>query len=417
MRNKGIRHVVVFFLVVAALFTGTTFVYAATGRQLADSAIAALKASAVTSTTRNVVTIDWSWLEVNFYDEQYPLTVDVVGSNFQTVKKVIYLLPGGGVNFRSSFFTPIDNNLAQFLRTKGYLVIGITPREDKAPAGMSSMTNWGLAMHKQDITKVISTIQSRINKKYRVLGHSFGAVYALDYASTCEDPLYEKVIALDIYSFDHSPAAVISYGIFEQAALQEPYADASFTDTKSLALVSLLLPKIDSGESRGAFGPGNFTWEGLFYFSLINTRYVSGVDILEWPLEQSYAAGKYYPARCPLFDTYYLTKSDINTVRSMIFMIGSGLIPYAVYRDVYDVNGYNDGSAGHYSIKWADWKNEKPVIWLNTALGFNWNMAGAYQVPDDVSVTTDVIPEYGHLDILLSRTAQRDVWGKYHLDN
>ena len=106
MRNTRIRHVVVFFLVVAALFTGTTYVYAATGRQLADSAIAALKASAATSTTRNVVTLNWSWLEVNFYDEEYPLTVDVVGSNFQTVNKVIYLLPGGGVNFRSSFLLP-----------------------------------------------------------------------------------------------------------------------------------------------------------------------------------------------------------------------------------------------------------------------------------------------------------------------
>jgi len=106
MRNTRIRHVVVFFLVVAALFTGTTYVYAATGRQLADSAIAALKASAATSTTRNVVTLNWSWLEVNFYDEEYPLTVDFVGSNFQTMNKVIYLLPGGGVNFRSSFLLP-----------------------------------------------------------------------------------------------------------------------------------------------------------------------------------------------------------------------------------------------------------------------------------------------------------------------
>jgi hypothetical protein len=142
MGNTRIRHVVVFFLVVAAFFTGTTYVFAATGRQLADSAIAALKASAVTSTTRNIVTIDWSWVEVNFYDEKYPLTVDVVGSNFQTVKKVIYLLPGGGVNFRSSFFTPMDNNIAQFLRTKGYLVIGITPREDNVPSVLQQIPSW-----------------------------------------------------------------------------------------------------------------------------------------------------------------------------------------------------------------------------------------------------------------------------------
>ena len=413
MKNMRIRHVAVFFLVVGALLTGTTYVYAATGRQLADSAIAALKAAAPDSTSKKVaVTLSWSWLEVNFNDEQYPIIVDFVGSNFRTAKKIIYLLPGGGVNFSSSYFTPINKNLAQFFRNAGYLVVGITPREDSVPAGISYafMADWGMEKHKADICKIIGVIQASVdNRPYRVLGHSFGAASALDYASTCTDSSFEKVIALDIYSYDNSEKAVESYDIFSQMAQQDPYADASYTDMKSLMLISLLLPKIDSGEARGDFGPGNFTFEGLLYFSLVWSSYFPGIDITDWPLVQSYAAGVYNPSWCPLFDTYYLTKSDINTVRAASFKVGSGLVPYAMYRDYFDVNGDN-----HYGMDFSGINT--PVIWLNTELGYGENMEGANLIPSSVSVTTDVIPGYGHLDILLSRTAQDDVWEEYCLD-
>jgi pimeloyl-ACP methyl ester carboxylesterase len=415
MQNKGIRHVVVFFLVVAALFTGTTYVYAATGRQLADSAIAALKSSAPASTSKNVVlTLSWSWLEVSFKDEQYPLTVDFLGSNFIEAKKVVYMLPGGGVNFASSFFTPMDNNLAQFFRKAGYLVVGITPREDSVPAGItdySFMATWGMDKHEADIETIISVIQKRLKKPYRVLGHSFGAAYALDYASKYMDNPElvsippEKVIALDIYSYNRLDQAADSYELFNQKAAQPPYADASYTDMKSLALISLLLPKIDSGVSRGD-GLGNFTFEGLLYFSLICSR-DSGILETDWPLVQSYAAGVYIPAWCPLFDRYYLTKSDINTIRSASFMVGSGLVPYAVYRDWFDVSG--DHVA--YSIDWSD--IGVPVIWINTALGYGPNRYCGEVLT--LIGPLNGIGGYGHLDILLGRTAQ-DVWKDYNLD-
>jgi pimeloyl-ACP methyl ester carboxylesterase len=413
MGNTRIRHVVVFFLVVAALLTGTTYVYAATGRQLADSAIAALKASAPGSTSKNVaLTLSWSWLEVSFKDQTYPLTVDLVGSNFSEAKKVVYMLPGGGVNFASSFFTPLDNNLAQFFRKAGYLVVGITPREDSVPADIpyAFMADWGMAAHKADIENIISIIQARINKPYRVLGHSFGAAYALDYASTCDDSLFEKVIALDIYSYNGLQKAADSYVAFADKAAKTPYVDASYTDMKSLALISLLLPKIDSGEPRGEVGPGNFTFEGLLYFSLIWSKYLPGIEESDWPLVQSYAAGVYTPAWCPLFDRYYLTKSDINTVRSGSFMVGSGLVPYAVYRDYFDVNGFQD----QYGINFSG--ISKPVIWVNTALGYGTNMAASYLILPAVPVSRAIVSGYGHLDILLSKTAQDDVWKTYNLD-
>jgi pimeloyl-ACP methyl ester carboxylesterase len=425
MRNTRIRHVVVFFLVVAALFTGTTYVYAATGptgRQLADSAIAALKASAPASTSKNVLlTLSWSWLEMSFKDEKYPLKVDFVGSNFQRPDKgIIYMLPGGGVNFSSSYFTPLDNNLAQFFRKAGYLVVGITPREDSVPSGIkdySFMVNWGMDKHKKDIKKIIGIIQAKANNRpYRVLGHSFGAAYALDYAAMCKDtdPSFKKVIALDIYSFDklsdEAGYAAGSYGNFLGKPGYGLYADASYTDMKSLMLISLLLPKIDSGVSQGE-GLGNFTFEGMLYFSLIDSAY-SGIQETDWPLVLSYAAGDYTFSGSPLYDSYHLSKSDINTVRAASFKVGSGLVPYALYRDWFAVNSYN--TCDTYRINWS--KIKVPAVWLNTELGYGENMDGADLIPPSVSVTTDVIPGYGHLDILLSRTAQDDGWKKYNLD-
>ncbi len=418
MKRLRTRHVFVYFLVIAALFATTTGAYAATGRQLADTAIAALKASAPGSTSKTVMaTLSWSWLKVDYAyktgEYTYPVTVDLLGSNFTTANRIVYMLPGGGANFASSYFTPLDKNLAQYFRKAGYLVVGITPREDSAPGGISYsfMSDWGMDMHKKDIREVICTIESSLKKSYRVVGHSFGAAYALDYAASYASPLLEKTIALDIYSFSGSYDAAVSQAMFAAAASQEPYVDASYTDMKSLALASLLLPKIDSGMPRGDFGPGNFTYEGLFYFALINSIYMEGADLLDWPLNQGYAAGRYYPAPCPLFDYYYLTKSDINTVRSMIFLLGSGVVPFAVYRDFFDCNGYNVD----YGITWE--AVSKPLIWLNTELGYNDNMAGADLVPSAVPVTTGVIPGYGHLDILLGKAAQADVWDKYHLAN
>jgi len=420
MKGHRIRHVFVCFLVIASLLAAApgTGAYAATGRQLADSAVAALKASEPGSTSKTVMaTLTWSWLKVDFAyktgEYTYPITVDLLGSNFATASKVVYLLPGGGSNFASSYFTPINDNLAQYFRKAGYLVVGITPREDNAPTGISYslMADWGMEMHRKDIRKVICTIESKLNKSYRVVGHSFGAAYALDYAGAYSSPLLEKTIALDIYSFDGSDAAAASQAMFAVAASQEPYVDKSYTDMKSLALVSMLLPKIDSGESRGDFGAGNFTYEGLFYFALIYSTYMEGADLLDWPLTQSYAAGEYYPAQCPLFDYYYLTKSDIDTVRSMIFLLGSGVVPYAVYRDFFDCSGYQVSYPG---INWEG--VNKPLVWLNTYLGYNASMAGAYQVIH-APVTMAVIPGYGHLDILLSRTAKADVWDKYHLSD
>jgi pimeloyl-ACP methyl ester carboxylesterase len=426
MRNTRIRHVVGFFIVVAALLTGTTYVYAATGRQLAESAISSLNSSAPTSTTRNVVTLDWSWFEVNYYDETYPLTVDVVGSNFQTVKKVIYLLPGGGVNFKSSFFTPIDNNIAQFLRTKGYLVIGITPREDNVPKGLNSypmMAEWGMDKHVADIHNVIDKIQKKINNlPYVILGHSFGAAYALEYAGAYPDGA-AKVIALDIYSFGPEDVFPDPYyaTYFDTAAwLSSLYADtiasgqtadSTYSQIQSLMLISLIFPKIDSGESRTPFATGDFTYEGLLYFSMIDSAVLPGIfsDTTglpsEWPMIGGYVSGNYVFSDNPINDQYSLNHANMFNLREASFKVGSGLVPYALYRDFFAINAVD----GDSNIQWS--RINKPVLWINTALGYGDYMHGVDMITSPV--TPVIIGDYGHLDILASKTAKQDVWQKY----
>jgi len=428
------KRVLTVFLIVTALFAGTTYANAATGRQLADSAIAALKDSVPGSTSKTMLlTLGYSWLEVNYnYDLAecyYPITIDFVGSNFAAANKVIYLLPGGGVNFSSSFFTPIDNNLAQFFRQNGYLVVGITPREDVVPSGISYafMAEWGLGRHQEDIQKVISTIQARINKPYRVLGHSFGAAYALDYASKYMNNSAlasippEKVIALDIYSLDpngdyspYSPES--SYeGFFNAIMSGAAYVDSSYTQIKSLMLISMLFPKIDSGTARPVPYPGNFTFESLLYFTMVDSRYVPGIDTTDWPLVQSYAAGFYTFRLYPLFDTYTLLNTDMCTLREASFKVGSGLVPLALYRDYFAVNA-GDAAEQYAQLFGLDAYNivwdaiTVPVVWINTQFGYGGNQYGFKKIPSNKSW---VQPNYGHLDILASRTAQSDVWDKY----
>jgi pimeloyl-ACP methyl ester carboxylesterase len=416
MKKIRIKYTLAFVLIIAALFANTTYAYEATGRQLAQNAIASLQLVATTSTTKNVAWLNWSWFEVNFYDEQYPLTVDVLGSNFASAKKVIYLLPGGGGNFSASFFTPMDNNLAQFFRQAGFLVIGITPREDNAPPGIY-MADWGMAKHKADIQEIIGIIQAKIKLPYWVLGHSFGAAYALDYSSTCNDDLFKKVIALDIYSFDPTKVpdmvtdAEITYEAFLELINEGQFADSTFSDFKSLMFISLLFPKSDSGELRPI--GGDFTYEGLLYFSMIDSYLLPGIHTPltglanDWPLVQSYVAGKYTFAANPLADTYRLTHSDIGTLRTAIFKLGSGLTPCAVYRDYFAVNAYN----GAYTINWSGIR--VPVLWVNSRLGYSGNTYGATLIKNSGNTNVKVppsIPGYGHLDVLFSNTAQGNVW-------
>jgi len=343
--------------------------------------------------------------------------VDFLGSNLATPKGIVYMLPGGGMNFKSSFLTPIDDNLAQYFRKSGYLVVGITPREDNVPSTVTKygfMRTWGMGAHLRDIGKVIGVIQANpafAGKPFRVLGHSFGAAYALDYASKCSGlrlPLPEKVIALDIYSFapgtEESMESYFTARLIEDTVMGQEglYAEGSYAEIKLLMLASLLLPDVVIPDALVPGLPNDFTFEGFLYYSMIYSTALESVESFDWPLQGSYAAGSYSLGALgnPWDDSCSLAYSSMCTLREAGLKVGSGLVPFAVYRDFFEVNAY----LGGYGI---DWENiSSKVLWVNTALGYNEYMAGASMIPQGstescpYSVLTLVIGGFGHLDIL-----------------
>ena len=93
-------------------------------------------------------------------------------------------------------------------------------------------------------------------------------------------------------------------------------------------------------------------------------------------------------------------------LREASVKVGSGLVPYALYRDFFAVNAVD----GDSYIQWSQIK--KPVLWINTALGYGDYMHGVDMMINS-PVTPVIIDDYGHLDILASKTAKQDVWQKY----
>jgi pimeloyl-ACP methyl ester carboxylesterase len=283
------------------------------------------------------------------------------------------------------------------------------------------MAGWGLDKHVADIHSVIDKIEKKINNlPYVILGHSFGAAYALEYAGMYPDGA-DKIIALDIYSFgpedilpDNTPYFVAAAGLsslYAGTIASGQTADSTYSQIQSLMLISLLFPKIDSGESRAPFAAKDFTYEGLLYFTMINSAILPGIFYdttglpAEWPMIGGYVSGNYLFSDKPVNDQYSLNHTDMFNLREASVKVGSGLVPYALYRDFFTVNAVD----GDSNIRWSQIK--KPVLWINTALGYGNYMHGADLITPPV--TWAIIDDYGHLDILASKTAQKDVWQAY----
>lgn len=364
-------------------------------------------------------TWQWTWVQMDIYDEEVPITVDILISHFRRPSRVLYMLPGGGSNFKSSFFTPRQKNLAHFCRKSGYMVVGISPREDNVPEGMSHdvMAEWGLEKHKKDIRKIIKVIQSVVRKKYDILGHSYGAALALDYAGTYSG-LLRKIIVVDIDFVD--PVAepqlaglqALCAGAYGDLVDQGVYGDPFITEFKVLAAMAAAYPQMDSGESRDVLGlPGNFTLEGLLYFGAIYTGAMPGpVSHItgapgDWGLTGT-LAGQYNFDLDPVNDTYSFTYSRLEVVVDALNKCNSGLIPMALHRDFTEAASY----AGPYQINWAG-IGEK-VTWINMQLGYNEKTYGAELIKqagnDNVNVV--IVPGYAHGDVLWSDTAEDGVW-------
>ena len=193
-------------------------------------------------------TKEWTWVEVDYYDETYPLTIDVVVKKPARVVRSAYLITSSSMNFKSSFFTPENESLAHTMASSGCLVVGITPREDNVPldADQSVMASWGMKKHREDIREIVDVVQSVTGKPYDILGHSLGAICALDYAATYSDKL-ETVIALDVPSFDPEVqtnmmlCAGMALGAYGTLMAGGTYAEHSIADYKWLLQMSIQL--------------------------------------------------------------------------------------------------------------------------------------------------------------------------------
>jgi pimeloyl-ACP methyl ester carboxylesterase len=371
-----------------------------------------------------------TWVEIKFYDEQYPLTLNVVSMKRPNPCKVIYLLAASSLNFKSSFFTPIENSLASYLAQQGYLVVGITPREDNVPpeADPSVMEKWGMRKHREDVRKIIRLVQANVDKPYQVLGHSLGAIIALDYAGEYADKQFRSVTLLDIPSFDpkqqdyadkmaSARQALHAYHTLLDANI---YEETSVVDYKRLLAVATNYPTFDSKLPRAYVVPGmpgNFTIAGLLHFGLIFTAYMPGLITpytdsylpQEWPMVQGNAAGTYVLNDDPLKDTFGLKLSDLDQLGQAAAEVGSGIVPVALLRD------YTSSIAelGDYRIHWAG--IQEKVLWINGGLGMGYQTYGAELIrslANNHKVTVAVVPGYGHVDLIYSKTARKDVWSR-----
>jgi pimeloyl-ACP methyl ester carboxylesterase len=365
---------------------------------------------------------NWLWTEHQLFDEQYPLTVDIVASHDETPTKVIYFFPGGGTNFQAAFFTPHSDNIAHYFREHGYVIVGITPRADNVPAAINDTRfarGWGMTKHRTDVRHVIEAVQRELELPYEVLGHSYGASLALDYGATFSDEL-ARLIILDIYTFDPRTEAQSirlaqrTYSAYDQLLGLGTYFEPMGSGASNLGTWSDAERIADSGFARALVSDrrGNFTNEGLYYYSMIETSAMPGLHSLlsglkfDWPLHASYLAGTYTLQDNPREDTFELTHVDKARLKESAAAVGSGMVPTAYSRD------YWAAVAGHntYQIAWTS--IQCPFLWVNTELGYGEQYYGANAARDagNSNVETHVVKGYAHSDILLGNKARTDVW-------
>lgn len=360
------------------------------------------------------------WLQLDVYDEAQPLTIDLVSSLSLAWRNVAYLVPSSSLNFKSSYYLQPDASLAGSLADKGFLVVGVTPREDNVAidANWDCMQEWGIRKHTSDLRAVIRAMQTVVRRPYVLVGHSLAAASVLDYAALYSDSL-SRVVVLDMPSFDpvsqpamiaSAQACVAAYKELLDAGVQ---GEMSLAELRNLMYVAEMYPAADSGTSRSFLGlPGNFTYEGLLHFALIYTHFMPGIVTeltglpQEWPMVLGNFAGVYQFNPDPQADQYGLAHVPLISVKAMAREFGSGIVPLALLRD------YSAAIADLPDFR-IDWRRiEEPVVWVNGALGMGAQTHAAELIVagGNTNVSVVVLPGYGHGDVLLSTNAVQDVW-------
>ncbi len=349
--------------------------------------------------------IGWTHTRFVIEDGGVPYAVDVVADTTQRPRSLAYLLPGGGLNFTSSFFTPRERNLTHHLRRLGHLVIGITPREDLATAAEVS-ADWGLAGHGEDAQRVIDTVDALLGLPYQLIGHSAGAALALDLAGRTGGRRLDRVVVLDTtgpYEGELALRAAQARETYQALIDQGSYANA--TGLKGLLAAALADPDGASPVPRPVDPTTRFTNAGAAHYALIRTGTLPGPA--NWIYRQGHAAGTYTFGATPAEDRFTLAHSPLPVWGEATAALGSGLIPHALLRDLCALWAGDDAT---YRIAWERIRAE--VVWVNMELGRGDFPLGAELIRGGGNrhVTFEVVPGYGHGDPVWGEQADVQVW-------
>lgn len=357
---------------------------------------------------------DWSHHRIRVEDGPVPLDVDVLlAGTGAAATRTVYLLPGGGLNTAAGFLTPRGRGLAHFLCAKGFLVIGVSPREDGLTEPGPEVCEWGLARHRQDVLRVVAAVQSVRPTPYQLLGHSAGAVLALDVAASegLPAPGPERVLVLDTtgpYDREAEPElAARADGLLAatEALLAEgtPVLD---TGLKGLFARAAADPLGDSPMPRPVQGSASrFSNAGLLHYALTQTGRLPGPA--NWIYHQGFSSGSYHFGASAAEDRFALDHSPLGVWSDAVARLGSGLQPTALLRDLAAV------WAGREDVHRIDWSAIRAeVVWVNAGLGRGDHDLGARLIREGsgVPVRFTVVPGYGHGDVVWSATARDDVW-------
>ncbi|MFE5493106.1 hypothetical protein ACFQ8S_14630 [Streptomyces virginiae] len=340
-----------------------------------------------------------------------PVTVDVIADTARAPRGIVYLLPGGGLNFAAEFFTPGgrgDHNLAHELRRRGLLVVGVTPREDAAAAADVS-AEWGLESHRRDLAGVVDALDRVLELPYQYAGHSAGAALALDAASHDTSPRLRRVVALDTtgpYTGDLALRAADTRDAYATRLAQ----GVPFVDPGLAAVIAKAVADPD-GVSPAPWPPDpalRFTHAGLAHFALIRTAALPGPA--NWIYTRGHSAGTYTFGATPAEDRFALTHTPAATWHAATSALGSGLLPAALMRDLAAVWAGDDAT---YGIAWDRITAE--VVWVNTELGRGDHPRGAelIRAGGNEHVSFTVVPGYGHGDAVWATAAASDVWSRF----
>lgn len=346
----------------------------------------------------------WTRTRLEVRDAAVPLVVDVVADTRHLPRRLVYLLPGGGLDFSSNFFTPTAHNLTHYLRERGYLVIGVSPRENDATTADLGAA-WGLAAHKRDARKVIDAVDAALRVPYDLLGHSAGAALALDLAAD-RSPRLRRVMVLDTTGPYEGELAVRAAQT--RAALDRQLAAGTYASDpglKGLLARAVGDPNGASPVPRPVDPNTRFTHAALAHFALIHTDSLPGLT--NWVYERGFAAGDFTFGATPDQDRFALAHAPLSVWAEAGARFGGGLIPTALMRDLTAI------WAGEKSVYRIDWSAiDAEVTWVNTALGRGDHPRGAelIRAGGNPKVSFTVVANYGHGDATWSSTADVDVW-------